>query len=294
MKRYSRLDDSFDMFLDTITNTFGGVLLITLLIVLMVKQASDTSSSTTAESSSPTIALVDSRIAALEAQKEIMSQSSNAATSILSSFISEEQKSLAAEVAARLKQSQQLTTELLEMNLQLDALNASMDRIKIQSRASQQAIASKQSYLRKLTAQLQKEKAARVRSIPLPKEKRTTKSSEAFFLQNNEIYQLYDTTGAVNRQHFSSCRAGVADFFDGRKHYQVRDGEGIKLNGAVLQEIFQRYEPRRKYLTFVVRPESFAAFANVRSQCVASGFEYRIIATEGLISAGVSSQPKTQ
>ena len=71
MKRRKRvLDDSFDLFLDTITNTFGGVLLIALLIVLMIRETKDSAPEDSHSGPTEEIQVVESQIAALEAEKD--------------------------------------------------------------------------------------------------------------------------------------------------------------------------------------------------------------------------------
>ena len=70
-RRKNELGDSFDLFLDTITNTFGGVLLIALLIVLMIQETKQESPETKNATTTDDIQLVESEISALEAKKAL-------------------------------------------------------------------------------------------------------------------------------------------------------------------------------------------------------------------------------
>eukprot|EP01047_Picozoa_sp_COSAG01_P068150 COSAG01_NODE_9782_length_2344_cov_424.909537_4_plen_98_part_01 len=73
MKRRIRkqgLNDSFELFLDTITNTFGGVLLIALLIVLMIRESKDSAPNQKQSGATEDRSVVQSQISSLEAEKQ--------------------------------------------------------------------------------------------------------------------------------------------------------------------------------------------------------------------------------
>lgn len=283
MRRAAKLDDSFDMFLDTITNTFGGVLLITLLIVLMVQQSSEARQSVEEQNSTvPSKALVDSQLAALAAEKQLFIQSKKASATFFDGFVSPEKEENLREVVAQQNLNRRLTRSIDELDVRI----VEQTRISNQRVSQSSRLNSLKKRAKDLSRDLEGLKAKQVRTIPLPKERSTSKSSEAFFLQDGSLFRLFLPNGKINRDHFVACRESEADFSDGRVAYRVRIGEGIPLSNQQLQRTFARFNSKRVYLTFVVRAEAFGEFANVRQQAVTAGFEYRIIATDGRISRG--------
>lgn len=294
MRRAAKLDDSFDMFLDTITNTFGGVLLITLLIVLMVQQSSEVRQSVDDQNStSPSKTLVDSQMAALTAQKQLLIQSKKVSDDFLDVFVSPEKEKKLGEVVAQKDRNRRLTQSIDELNVRVAEQIERQTQMENQQISQSARLTLQKKHARDLKRDLEELKAKQVRTIPLPKERSTSKSSESFFLQDGSLFRLFSSNGAINRDYFMACKKNEADFSAAGMDYRVRIGEGIPLSSQQLQRTFSRFNSRRVYLTFVVRTEAFGEFANVRQQAVTAGFEYRIIATDGLISLG-GDAAKTQ
>ena len=298
MRRASQLDDSFDMFLDTITNTFGGILLITLLIVLMVRQTSEASQATVEQDAAgPTRELVNSQLEALKAQRDLLVQSNAASAGFSEGFASPEQEKNLREIIVqqalnrRLSESLEATEErVIQASEQLAERKAQMEK---RQEKQSELVTSQRKRAKSLTQEIENLKGKMVRTIPLPKERSSSKSGKSFFLQDGSLYELNEATGEVNLEHFVKCSRYAADFFDGDQSYRVRKGRGVPLSSQKLKRTFDRLNPRRVHLTFVVRPEAFEEFAIAREQAVAAGFEYRIVATDGVIGF-TSEKVKTQ
>jgi len=298
LRRASQLDDSFDMFLDTITNTFGGILLITLLIVLLVRQTSEASQAKVEQDpSGPTKELVNSQLEALTAQRDLLVQSNTASAGFLDGFVSPEKEKNLREIIAqqernrRLLQSLEATDErLIQATKQLADRKAQQEK---RREKQSQLVTSQKERAKSLAKEIEDFKGKMVRTIPLPKEKRSNKSGKSFFLQDGGLFELNTSDGGINFDHFVACSRFEADYSYKGKYYKVRKGRGIPLTSKKLGQVFERFNSNRYHLTLIVRPEAFADFTSVRQQAVEAGFEYRIVAGNGLISTGAFSV-KTQ
>ena len=298
MRRASQLDDSFDMFLDTITNTFGGILLITLLIVLMVRQTSEASQAKLEQDTSgPTKELVHSQLEALTAQRDLLIQSNTASAGFFDGFVSPKRDKNLREIIAqqtlnrRLSQSLEATDQrLIEATEQLANRNAQAEK---RREKQSQLVTSQRERAKSLTQEIEDLKGKMVRTIPLPKERTSDKSGRSFFLQDGSLFELNELNGEINFDHFVSCSRLEADYSYKGKAYKVRKGHGISLSSKKLGQVFKKFDSRRSHLTFVIRPEAFGEFANVRQQAVSTGFEYRLIVGNGVISSGAGNV-KTQ
>jgi hypothetical protein len=100
----------------------------------------------------------------------------------------------------------------------------------------------------------------------------------------------------LNKYHFETCSSTDADIDASIKsqHFKIKQGSGISMSSSAIQSQFRQFNASRDFLTYVVRSDSFDTFGKLRDESVRSGFEYRIIPTDGLISEGSGSSAKTQ
>lgn len=296
-RRKQSLDDSFDMFLDTITNTFGGVLLIALLIVLMIRESSDSAPQQKRSGPTEDAALVRSEIAALRAQKNALAASLKINQQFESDFQSDELKALVQSLAQLTSKKASTEQSLNQASSKSRQLDLKKKGIKTRQEALNQQLAQQANKLKELNDQVVKEQQLRTRTIALPKERRTSKSEVLMFFGNDELF-VAATQGrlssGVDRNYFKTCSASQADLQVDSRYYRTKIGDGIPLNKNRLAETFGKYRPDLNHLTFVVRTDSFKEFSKLREQCILSGFEYRLIVGNGLIVVGEVDSVKTQ
>ena len=286
------------MFLDTITNTFGGILLITLLIVLLVRQTSEASRAKVEQDTiGSTEELVDSQMEALIAERDLLIQANTASAGFFDGFSSPEKEKNLKEIIVQQALNGRLSKSL-ETTVQrvIQAKEELADRKAQQKKRREkqaQLVASQRERAKSLTKEIENVKGKMVRTIPLPKERTSEKSGETFFLQDGMLFELRNSYGEINLEHFEVCPRSEADYsYEGTEH-KVKKGEGIILSSEKLKRVFEKFNSRRSHLTFVVRPEAFEDFGNVQQQAVDAGFEYRLILGNGVISSGASNV-KTQ
>jgi hypothetical protein len=289
-RKRNQTDDSFDLFLDTITNTFGGVLLITLLIVLLIKD--NTLSSENRHQSAPEddLLVVESQIEALLAQKQSLAANLQVQQTLIQNFENKDTALLSQQLADQLSELSQLEQAAAKLSMQTKAIAQSNQGLEAEQQTLEQNLANKTAEYEKLSKQLQAEITARTQTMPLPKENRTNKREVPILLVNNQLHILNSNRSGTgftpNTQHFENSSAGQADFVFAGNALKAIAGKGIPAGSDEWVKEMGQYSSERVFLTFVVRSNSFDSFGKIRDLCVNQGFEYRILPTDDVIGQG--------
>jgi hypothetical protein len=292
-------DDSFELFLDTITNTFGGVLLIALLVVLMIRQSKQDAPQLTASETTENIELVESQIVVLNADKEKLQQELNTLQEFKLDFGTEELAELAQELSEKLKQVSELELESektkLEFNQAKSKTSSAETDLENESALYSESVAE----LEKARKNLDKEKVIRTRTMRLPKEQETEKVEKVVFVESDQIFYFYTSIsgsgGEVDKQYVEISTELDADIFYEDIYLKLRKQNGIDVGSLQVEKQLKKYNSSKDFFSFVVRPDSFESFGTLRDICVKNGFEYRImIVPKGQMIFFGSSKEKTK
>lgn len=274
-------DDSFELFLDTITNTFGGVLLIALLVVLMIRQSKQDAPQLTASETTENIELVESQIVVLTADKEKFQQEFNSLKELELDFGTEELTDLARELSEKLKQVSELELESEKTRLEFNQAKSKTSSAETDLENENALYSESFAELEKAREDLDKEKANRTRTMRLPKEQETEKVSKVVFLESDQIFHFYTfTPGAdvdLNTQYIEISTELDADIEWEDTYFKLRKKNGVDIGSMQVEKQLQQYNPSNDFFHFVVRPDSFESFGTLRDICVRNGFEYRIM-----------------
>ncbi|MDB4766520.1 hypothetical protein OAG71_02400 [bacterium] len=291
-RRRTQQGDSFDLFLDTITNTFGGVLLIALLIVLMIRENTEGAPKDYQSGPTADLQVIQSAIKALEAERDSLVTGLQDQKVFSEDFIDGQLKELSKELSAKISERIKLSAEAAMLSRLVEQASVSNTRLAAKGEQVKSDLAKSAAEFKKLSEQLAAEDAARTQTMTLPKEQRTSKSEVPVFFEGGQVFVVKkdrrQISDQINTQHFQKTTAGRADLLIDSEYYSVRSGAGLSLGSESLKTELERYPANRYYFAIVVRTDSFGRFSKLRSICVKSGFEYRIIATDGIIGEGGS------
>lgn len=299
-KRKKALDDSFDLFLDTITNTFGGVLLIALLIVLMIRESKESAPQVSSSGNSENYSVVNSQTDALNAEKAKLELELDTVKEFEKGFETAELKQLAEDLTTQTLQNHDLESKASSLERQLAKTKGMTKKAESELKRFALVLGQKSNERTRVTKELAKEKKQRTRTMELPKEQATTKQEVPIFVESDKLFVLNSNRSgygfSLNKNHFETCSSTDADIDASIKsqHFKIKQGSGISMSSSAIQSQFRQFNASRDFLTYVVRSDSFDTFGKLRDESVRSGFEYRIIPTDGLISEGSGSSAKTQ
>lgn len=289
-RRRTQQGDSFDLFLDTITNTFGGVLLIALLIVLMIRENTDGAPKDHQPGATADLQVVQSAINALEAERDSLAASMRDQKVLSEDFIDSELIELSKDLSAKISERSKLSAEAAELSRLVKQASVSNTGLAAKGEQVKNDLAQKTAEFKELNEQLSAEQAARTQTMALPKEQATSKSEVPVFLEDDQLFVLRSDrsqiSGQINAQHFEKTTAGFAGLHIDSEYYRIRPGAGLDLESEALKAELNRYSAGIYYFAIVVRADSFEKFSKLRNILVEAGFEYRLIATDGIISDG--------
>ena len=291
-RRKRGLEDSFDLFLDTITNTFGGVLMIAILLVLLLPKTKQMKEAKLKAEGFEGKHFLETEISNLKTQLQLIESQLTSQQQFVNDFGDEEAQELLLQLAASLDQNRKLNQQVKTLSSQTSKMVASINAIPEQDADVAAEIKRKKDELARLS-KLKKpvKEEVETRTMDLPKEASTRKAEIQTMLEDNEMFFYRKPSRVRNTDHFANSGVFDADILDGTP-YKTRPGNGVALDQ--LQNYMQRYDNKRYYFAIVVRSDSYQEFFKVRDACVAAGFEYRILPLDGAIAMGSNRSPKTQ
>lgn len=284
MSRKSDSDaDSLDLLLDTICNTFGGVLFISILVVVLI---SVTSSQRTIESAdaSEQYAAAQRKLAQSQLElkeiKERLRQQKLVENAIYDPAIAQDLESL--------RDTQIAMADLLigKGNMQGTILSTArqIGTIEAEMQEAQQALQVSQQQLQSIEIELQTEIENRSQSAELPRATTVSKIEQVLFLKEDKLCaysSAHPNEYALSNQAVEPRpAAGLA----------VTQANASALNTRLRNE----YSPAKDALTVFVWPDSFDAFAVLKDRLVSLGFDYSVqpIPEDERIKVGTTSEQR--
>ncbi len=302
-RRQSR-GDSLDLLLDTMCNTFGGIIMLAVLVTLLSKQERSGRATVDSEEmmrrriSEGELTLKESRAAnanlvtdagdsdtkkRLEAVAEKKALRSMLEASARDAEAANASQPLAArDAAARMAQLREEMTKAIATRTDLSnqLSTAEINTRRLTARASD---------LAKQAAALQ---SASVQKLRLPKEHFTGKSVVNVIIQYGKVYPVHTTSRARNTAHVEFTKNG-----NGVTVRPLPEA-GLDVRSNDWKNWLNRLAANREYIGFYVFEDSFGAFNAAKKATVDAGFDYgwepEQLASGPLSFGAVGSQPKAQ
>lgn len=275
--------DSLELLLDTICNTFGGVLFIALLVCILLQMAGGSMPSPSPTTLTP--AAIESLV---REQEQLLSELSR----IQANQQAEEQlasRLAPMEIRQLLAERQALDTALRETESQIQttlAANATaageIQRTLRDLSEVEAAIPVEQRKLAALEDAIEREVEKRSSELRLSEVRPSVGKSEvAVILRYGRAYlwHRYDVRGnrlGLNSDDFLVLKSDTASMW-------VRPNplRGIPLDDAsqaksAVSNLLSPFSSHRHTIVVVARPDSYHTFPTVRDALVASGFDYRL------------------
>ena len=277
MSRKKSTDDSLDLLLDTICNTFGGIVFISILVVILVNSASES-----AGNSAPTEEMrqqlrADRR--RLNSTSEKLSQLRRAvrqATALQEKFGDAEAKVILADLATLQSSTNQVHEQRDES---LDSLAAEQEEINeaaSQLQKLKQIMRQTQSTLDAARQQLKNEIALRSRTSELPRQRRSSRKGVPIFLIKGRMCRHAQVSGG--NLVLSGTESRIES--SGTVNYAVPiPSAGLAITEQSSEQINARlldYDPAKHVLQVIVWEDSFKQFETFKDVAIRMGFKYEL------------------
>jgi hypothetical protein len=246
-RRKSAENSSLELLLDTICNTFGGIIFLAILVAVLLQISGSPTLSASLKEPQATGMKPDDLKSQLEALRKLVEQ--------------QEEK------------LRQATQNLLANGSQSKVIDKQSLELRI-------AIARAERERRELHLQIQASSAARVREANLPMLRDTKKKEIPFFLKQQRLGALLKANGVrreVNKADFEATDLGTGH---GVVKLKANSGIAVQPDGSSrdqITELLRNYDKSKEYIAVFIWPDSFETFSELRTAIVSNGFEYRLV-----------------
>lgn len=283
-RRNSLNNDSLDMLLDTITNTFGGILLVTLLLVLLIRNTT-AQQADVADEERVTVAeqqRLQVEVDRLQERQETLRQSLEMLQDLESNFAEPGKQQLADKLGELLGEVNSLQEQEQQLEAAAAGLKSQAEKLESDKLAGQRDAVGMQAALASAELDLKNELALRTRTMDLPREQYTNKALTCVFLLKGKLYFPDRGTGRagfqINLDQFEPCDETAANLvLSSGDAYRVKPAAGLAIERNSIQRNLLKLPASDFYLTIVCDRESFDVFRGFKDVLVELGYEHRIM-----------------
>lgn len=286
-RRQQSSSDSLELLLDTICNTFGGILFIAILVIIMLQMSSDSSENHTAtadeivEHQQLTTLLKNQQHELSRLQEILQGQEQT-----LEVMASAEIGTLLAERTRETKNREELIRQRDRIEQELEIYRDNEKKIEEDLANEQRSLLQTKKEVDELNQRLEEEQAKRVTEMNTSILRSSGNKSEvALVIQYDRFYVWH-------RYNSLGIRRGLNtdDFVilgESRLYLETTPNPvaGIPMNDSpesmtAIRRRLTAFNPAENYLAVIVKPDSFDSFHVLRDAAIALGFDYRLFPAE--------------
>ena len=294
--------ESLELLLDTVTNTFGGILFLAMLVAVMLQSPGKPAASTEKQKNGEEplssleraraearIKLLSQEIGLLQAKLSAAQQSQANSNPVLADMTARRNE-LQDMVSAKLVERAATQVEIAELQEKIANVNAEIDEQDRRKQAVTQAAQEAATELTGLEAEAAKLALLRLdlekklqpavieQDATLPIIRASTKTQVSLYLRFGRLYMTHKWVNGDRRG------PNTAEFIVTGKSPPVArpiPGKGKRISGAsvsqYVRELAKRFPPNRFGVALIVYQDSFEIFQLLKTELVAQGYEYRLL-----------------
>ncbi|MFM7135801.1 MAG: hypothetical protein ACKO1M_01850 [Planctomycetota bacterium] len=302
-RRASDRDSSLELLLDTITNTFGGILFIAILVSLLLRTSSRSAQESTTRAEPMTAveqADLEVRVAALQDEarnlRERIASAPEPGDSSADEHVLGQLSAAAAEASAALAERAEAAQNTLELQRQAatateqyDSLTETKKSVEDRLAAAENQLAAaheKAAELAEAAIQLDRPPGATEveQTVSLPSLRPSMKDEVGLYIRFDRVFMMHAWRGG-ERLGPNTDQFVVAALPAGGGVNQVarpKPGAGLLVNPASiradLRRLLQPFPPGQFVVGLIVFEDSFDVFQLIKAAIVEAGYEYRPLA----------------
>ncbi len=274
--------DSLELLLDTMCNTFGGIILIALLVALLSRTGGASPEAPASHALySQRIALAEAELEALRKQAGAWPASDNAAPLDEVALAAEALAAARADAVAATTDAAQRAdaiaagggaawAALAEELRSLARCEAELHNLIAATEAETARLRGREAAL---NAQVKQQREAQTVKLRFPKERARTRSSLPVICQNGRIYPIYTSSRSLDRVNIQWRSAGA----DAEESTPLPErGLQLPANGGGWRDLLRAMKAENMYLAFYVYPDSYEVFRAAKELAIESQFEFGI------------------
>jgi hypothetical protein len=294
--------DSLELLLDTICNTFGGIVFIALLVVLTLRNSApavaepeggSSASAEELERSATRLQAVTAELVSLRMARADLARRSE-------SFAPDEVRRLISERNTLAESADELRSDRDRRNAENATTAAELERREAELAAAIQRAAEAEADAARLETELAEVRAAKAQEIrnPLVRPPQTWRHVTAV-VRYGRLYVWHRYGADGERLGLNTDEFVVVEEASGHVVTRPDPTKGIPLSpGASTSEAIRSrlksFPPSRFTITIVLRGDSFERFAVLRNVLIETGYQYRLILGDSPVSDRGGSDSRVQ
>lgn len=277
--------DSLELLLDTICNTFGGVLFIAILVVLLLQQTGKAPASAVAATmnlSPIELQALTTRLEAVDTELSRLKQNRASQDALIENFAPLEVRQLLEQRKESTARQDALQAEVDRLLAGNAALVDEVEAIQTDNSSVRSGLKDAKTRLTEARAKLAQERQARVQEVRLPVVRDAVMKSEiGLILRYGRLYVWHKYELGI-RRGLNTDDFAIVESKPGYLVTHPIPTAGVPLDSSqesreAVRQVLSKFDPNRCYLAVVVRPDSFEVFQHLRDVAQDLRFDYRLI-----------------
>ena len=285
-RRRSHKQDSLELLLDTICNTFGGVLFIAILVVMLLQQTGGAPAIPSPAPVSPVeLQSLASQMEAAVADLERLQQNRDTQQAVAQNFAPEAIRELLARRREVTATQETLQAQVDGLRIENATLAGQVESLSEENEAVGKSLDEALARRTQAQAELERERQTRVEEVRMPVVRSSPKQEIGLILRYGRLYVWHKYGAGNERLGLNTDDFVVVSEEDDGLVTRPKPTAGVVLDGtAASQEairvVLRRFDKRTCHLAVIVRPDTYAAFRHLRDRAIELGFEYRLMPVE--------------
>lgn len=274
--------DSLDLLLDTICNTFGGILFIAMLVVILTNQISrDAAPSAPSAESSRALRRLRGELTESESRLTKLRQAVRQKEDLERRFADPESLGLLESLRSLDDDSDELLKERAQKLTYVAESQADLEETARELEKLAQQLTETKERLQLEKQKLENEASLRSRTSEVPQQRATQKQAIPFFLKAGRLsaFAYRNEDGEIVQ---NAAESRIVEEAPGKKYIELVPGAGlaIAMDGSNAADIAARltdFDKTKHFLSVFVFKDSFVNFESLKNEMIRSGFEYHLV-----------------
>jgi len=298
MRRRQPQTDSFDLFLDTICNTFGGIIFLAILVAILIQTRSVLHQPEQKDQTTHTrqeVRELQTRLTAAQSSVERLTSALESMPEINPNDDFREFAKTKNEIAEIDQNIQKMMSESKTKSKELEAIIAANEKLAEDNEKVPERLKS-------LTELVNNEESAvselintRQTTLKLPREKASSARSTLALLNGDLLYIAGEFDGI--RDEFDGPHVETIKTVGGFRVLPLT-GQGVGTGNSQTASFLSKTVRQGQIVTLAVWPDSFGLFAELKPKLIESGLRYQIWIqspkTDLVVSIGSSTSSRAQ
>lgn len=276
MRRRQTQTDSFDLFLDTICNTFGGIIFLAILVAILIQTRSVLHQPEQKDQTTHTrqeVRELQTRLTAAESSVQRLTVALESMPEVKPNDDFREYAEAKNELAETDRNIQQMMAESKTKSKELEAIIAANETLEEDNQKVPERLKSLTELVKNEAAAVSDIINTRQTTLKLPREKESSSRSTLALLKGDLLYIAGEFDGS--RDEFDGPHVETKKTVGGFR-VLPETGQGVGTDNSQTASFLSRTVRQGQIVTLAVWPDSFGLFTELKPKLIKSGLRYQI------------------